>query len=114
MAEGYVNLAPVIAAIHSEAATTRAEVQRQTAVINAKLREAMDEIDRLKAQLNMMEKNAKMRASLQKAISEIIRVRQELDEKFGTHKEIRENMIGILQATDSGLITKETIAKVSE
>lgn len=72
------------------------------------------EINNVKKQLFEMERAAKLRAALQRALTEIVRVRQELEAKFGTQKLVREYMLGILQATDLGLITKTTIAKCTE
>ena len=74
----------------------------------------MQEINYLKAQFVEMQRQQKLQAALQRAITEVIRVRQELEQRFGTHKLVRDNMLGILQATDLGLITKTTISKCTE
>lgn len=77
-------------------------------------RQTMQEINYLKAQFVEMQRQQKLQAALQRAITEVIRVRQELEQRFGTHKLVRDNMLGILQATDLGLITKTTISKCTE
>lgn len=53
-------------------------------------------------------------AALQKAATELIRVRQELDQEFGGYKTVRETMLGVLQATDLALVKKTTISQVTE
>lgn len=77
-------------------------------------RQTMSEIDLIKKQLKEMDRQAKLTAAFQVAVTEVIRVRQELEANFGTHKKVREYMLGILQATDLGLITKSTISKCTE
>lgn len=51
---------------------------------------------------------------LQKAATELIRVRQELEQNFGGYKIVRETMLGVLQATDLALVKKTTISQVTE
>lgn len=56
----------------------------------------------------------KQMASLQQATSELIQVRQELEQNYGNYKVVRETMLGVLQATDLALVKKTTISRVSE
>ncbi len=53
-------------------------------------------------------------AALQQASTELVRVRQELEQNYGNYKVIRETMLGVLQATDLALVKKTTISRVSE
>ncbi|MCR4788397.1 MAG: hypothetical protein K5888_07420 [Lachnospiraceae bacterium] len=53
-------------------------------------------------------------AALQHASTELVRVRQELEQDFGNYKNVRETMLGVLQATDVALVKKTTISRVSE
>ena len=76
--------------------------------------QTMAEINKIRNQLIEMDRRQRMAAALQRALTEIIRVRQELEAKFGNHKLVRANMLGILQATDLALITKTTISKCTE
>ena len=76
--------------------------------------QTMAEINKIRNQLIEMDRRQRMAAALQRALTEIIRVRQELEAKFGNHKLVRDNMLGILQATDLALITKTTISKCTE
>lgn len=61
-----------------------------------------------------MADDQKRAAALQKAISELIRVRQEIGQKYGSYSVVRETMLGVLQATDLALVKKTTISRVSE
>lgn len=60
-----------------------------------------------------MDENKKATA-LQKAATELIRVRQELEHNFGSYKVVRGTMLGVLQATDLALVKKTTISQVTE
>ncbi len=51
---------------------------------------------------------------LQKALTELVRVRQEIENNFGGYKVVRETMLGVLQATDLALVKKTTISQVTE
>lgn len=53
-------------------------------------------------------------AAVQHANTNLLRVRQEIVDKFSGYKEVRETMLGVLQATDSALVRTTTISKVSE
>lgn len=46
--------------------------------------------------------------------TEIIRIRQELEQKYGQYADVRKHTTGILQATDLGLVRKETINTATE
>lgn len=52
--------------------------------------------------------------AIDRATTEIVRVRQELDQKFSNYSVVRETMLGVLQATDLALVKKDTISRVSE
>ena len=61
-----------------------------------------------------MVNDQKKQAALQQASTELVRVRQELEQNYGNYKIIRETMLGVLQATDLALVKKATISRVSE
>ena len=114
MGSNYVDLSGVYRRIEDVRAEVRSAVREITHEVNALHQESMREIEYLQQQLVEMERNARLRDALQRALTEIIRVRQELENKFGSHKLVREYMLGILQANDLGLITKSTISKCTE
>ncbi|MGN0804693.1 MAG: hypothetical protein ACI4MS_04850 [Candidatus Coproplasma sp.] len=117
MAEGYIDLSPIIRAIDTVNSNLRVVSNQVSSVENrveAVRRETMQEIDNVKRQLVEMLRQQKMQSALQIATTEVIRVRQELQKQFGTHQLVRDNMLGILQATDLGLITESTISRCTE
>lgn len=71
--------------------------------INAELKELVAAFEKLKDEQR-----------LQKALTELVRVRQELETKYGDYKVIRDTMLGVLQATDLALVKQTTISRVSE
>jgi len=50
----------------------------------------------------------------QVAETRLVKIRQELETKFGHHAEVRRTMTGILQATDVGIVRQETVSTASE
>lgn len=54
------------------------------------------------------------RTELQLAETRIVKVRQELDQRFGHYDEVRRRVTGILQATDLSIVRQETIRTTSE
>lgn len=50
----------------------------------------------------------------QVAETRLVKIRQELETKFGHHAEVRRTMMGILQATDVGIVRQETVSTASE
>lgn len=89
-------------------------VQGQVVVLQGSLAKAQERIKQLRAYVEEMRREQRNAAALQRALTEIIRVRQELEQKYGKYQEVRDAMVGILQANDHALVTKNTIARVSE
>ena len=121
MADGYIDLSGVYSHINSMARELSGQIRNVNSnveIVNNNLeivrRQTMNEINNIKLQLEEMEKQARFRAALQKAVTEIIRVRQELESKFSTQKKVREYMLGILDASDLALIQKTTISNCTE
>lgn len=89
-------------------------VNGQVVVLQGNLAKTQERIKQLRAYVEDMRREQRNAAALQRAISEIVRVRQELEQKFGKYQQVRDSMLGILQANDHALVTKSTISKVSE
>ena len=109
-----VDLSGVYRRIEDVRAEVRQAAYNLSSQLNEQHHETMSGLNYLKNQLDEMERKAKLRDAFQRATTEVIRVRQELETKFGAHKLVREYMLGILDATESGLVTKETVSKCSE
>lgn len=73
-----------------------------------------NELNNLRKDFFFMMKKQNMQFALQRAVTEVIRVRQELERKFGNHELVRQNMLGILDATDLALIHQTTVTSCSE
>ncbi len=124
MAVGYVDLGPVIHSINSMESAISSKinslhndvdrVNNHVVYVQQQVDQNQQELVYLKRELLNMRLEQKKMAALQRAITEIIRVRQELEQKFGTQKQVRDSMLGILQANDLGLITKSTISQCTE
>jgi hypothetical protein len=54
------------------------------------------------------------RTELQLAETRIVKVRQELEQRFGHHAEVRRRVTGILQATDLAIVRAETVRTTVE
>lgn len=89
-------------------------VQGQMICLQGDLVKAQERIVQLQAYVEKMRREQKNEAALQRAITEIIRVRQELEQKFGKYQEVRDSMLGILQANDRLLVGKDAIVRVAE
>lgn len=82
--------------------------------VNSSVKQINSELNELKNQFRTMIENQRKEALLQRATTEVVRIRQEIDNEFGNYKIVRETMLGVLQATDAALVKQTTISRVSE
>ncbi|KXG90616.1 hypothetical protein [Fannyhessea vaginae] len=71
-------------------------------------------LDKLSKAFYEYVKDAKRAEALAQATTELVRVRQEIEKKFGGYSQVRHAMLGVLQATDLALVKKTTISNISE
>ncbi len=90
------------------------DMDRNVDAVGRSVDQVQEDLAELRAQFQQMMEDQKRAASLQRAATELVRVRQELEQNFGNYRVIRENMLGALQATDLALVKKDTISRVSE
>ena len=124
MSDGYVNLNPILNEISrlsnridSNLNTINDNVGRlynSLAVVSKQVDENYIKLQNLVQEFEEMRKETRQQAALQRALTELVRVRQELQQNFGTQQLVRNHMIGILQANDLALITKTTISQCTE
>ena len=121
MADGYVDLSPVISSINSAMSglssdinSIRYGVDSLRSDVDARMSVVQNDLETLKKDFQEMMAVNERRAALQLATTEIIRVRQELERDFGQFKEVRKHMLGILQATDHKLVRQSTITTRTE
>lgn len=108
-----INLAPLERRLDEVAESTE-RIERELARTNSNLSEVTSELNSLKASFERFMEDTKRATTLQKATTELIRVRQELEQNYGSYKVVRETMLGVLQATDLALVKKTTISVVTE
>ncbi len=115
-----INLSAIERRLDRVAASTD-RIERELTHTNNCLDRVTQEMDELGRELSVLKESferfmdeSKKAATLQKAATELIRVRQELEQNFGGYKIVRETMLGVLQATDLALVKKTTISQVTE
>lgn len=107
--------------VHVDLGPVLREVREQSAVLQRQINSVGAEVDRVNARVEdlaiefqrMMDEQRKT-AAVQQAATELVRIRQELDQEFGNYRVVRETMLGVLQATDLALVKETTISRVSE
>ncbi len=115
-----INLSGIERRIDSVAAATQ-RIEAEIALSNRKIDSVSSDLEKVNRDLQALKSSFerflnehKKTAALQKAATELIRVRQELEQNFGAYKTVRETMLGVLQATDLALVKKTTISQVTE
>lgn len=82
--------------------------------VDNKVREINSQLENLTEEFRAFVELQTRANARQIAHTELIRVRQELAQKFGHYEDVRRNAIGILQATDVGIVKKDTISNATE
>lgn len=109
----HVDLTPVLVAV--DRINSRVDiVSHQVSATQALVNQSLNELADLRRQFEMMMDEQRKAAALQRALTEIVRIRQELEKKFGNQQKVRDNMLGILQASDLSIIKEKTISQCSE
>lgn len=108
-----INLSAIERRLDKVAESTN-RIEREIDQTNRRLMQVTSELNELKASFDRFMDDTKRTNTLQKAATELIRVRQELEQNYGGYKIVRETMLGVLQATDLALVKKTTISQVTE
>lgn len=106
-----------VAGVAAAVAATNGNVSnvgRKVDQVYAKLEQAEKEIRDIKKMLDYMLYDQQMKHNLSVAETRIVKIRQELERKYGNYAKIRSTAVGILQATDVGIVKKDTIGFVSD
>lgn len=72
------------------------------------------DLNKLQEDFQTFVKEKERRDAYQRASTELVSIRQEIERKFGNNEIVRQTMLGVLQATDSKLVRQNTISRVSE
>ncbi|MBV9493745.1 MAG: hypothetical protein JOZ54_05835, partial [Acidobacteria bacterium] len=73
-----------------------------------------DRLDQLYSEFAAFVENDRKEKQKQYAATELVRVRQEIEQKFGHHDIVRRTTTGILQATDLQMIRQNTMHTITE
>lgn len=89
-------------------------VHEAVANVDSNLKVVDDEVGRLARDFHDYVQKAENRHNLALAETRLIKIRQELETKYGYHAETRRTTVGILQADDLELVRKDTITTATE
>jgi hypothetical protein len=91
-----------------------ASVGQAVDTIDGNLKVVYDQVGQLARDFHEYVKKAENQHNVSLAETRLVKIRQELEAKFGYYAETRRNMLGILQANDLYIVRKETITTVTE
>ena len=107
--------------IESMLVTVQKNLEANQAILHVEIGEAQKQIRTVEENLQNLErelmkfwKDQKLANRLGQAETRIVKIRQELDKKFGHYDIVRRMTTGILQATDIGIVKKSTIETATE
>ncbi|MEI7024741.1 hypothetical protein [Paenibacillus sp. y28] len=82
--------------------------------VESEVKNTQARIDALAQEFQDFVKRDLLAKELQLAETRVLKIRQELEHRFGHYEEVRRRVTGILQAVDIRLVKKETIENASE
>ena len=82
--------------------------------VESSVKTVSKELEELRKEFESMRADSERSAAINQASTELVRIRQELEQNFGNYKIVRETMLGVLQATDLAIVRQETISRASE
>jgi hypothetical protein len=89
-------------------------VQGEVSAVGANVSVVYDELGQLAKEFHDYVLQAEMQHNLEVAETRLGNIRQELEQKYGHYGEVRRATVGILQATDLGVVKKTTISNTTE
>lgn len=89
-------------------------VSHQVTAVEQQLQTTNDDLARLAQEFREFVRQDSMHKNVQLAETRLVKIRQELEQKYGHYEDVRRRAVGILQAVDSSLVRKETISIASE
>ena len=89
-------------------------VHGNLSIVSENVKEAYAKIEFLSSEFQDFVQAQNRKNNLQIAHTELIRVRQELEKKYGHYDIVRRTTTGILQATDLSIVKKSTVSNASE
>ncbi|WP_339295341.1 hypothetical protein MKY82_01770 [Paenibacillus sp. FSL W7-1279] len=89
-------------------------VYQQVATVEQQLEDTQSDLALLAEEFREYVRQDGLIKNVQLAETRLVKVRQELENKFGHYEDVRRRAIGILQAVDTSLVRKDTIENASE
>lgn len=90
------------------------QLQGTISRVESDVKQVNSNLSSLRSEFEVFRKDQARSSAINQATTELVRVRQELAQRFSNYSVVRETMLGVLQATDLALVKKETISRVSE
>jgi chromosome segregation ATPase len=89
-------------------------VSNQIAAVEQQLEATKSDLAQLTEEFRRFVRQDAMMKNVQLAETRLVKIRQELEQKYGHYEDVRRRAVGILQAVDSSLVRKETIRIATE
>lgn len=99
-----------LGAIHNDLQTLDSNVE----TANSKIKVVYNEIETLAKEFKAFVELQNKANRLGQAETRLVKIRQELEKKYGHYDNVRRQTLGILQADDLGLVKKDTISNATE
>ena len=100
------NLHDLAQALHS--------TNNNVSIVNQRVELLDAKLEALYNELKKFIESDKKAKELQLAETRLVKIRQELKNKYGYYEEVRKHINGILQAVDSGVVRKDTYTTITE
>ena len=120
MADGYIDLSPIVNAIEhvgdnvSLIGNDLEKVSDNIQVIDGKLSSTQEELADLRRRFEEYVEQAERTANVQRAETKVGTLKADLEREFGHYKVVRRSSVGLLQAFDVGNVSESTASQVSE
>ncbi|MHC5227984.1 hypothetical protein ACYSNW_06840 [Enterococcus sp. LJL99] len=89
-------------------------VNSQVGAVDQNLKTVYQELEGLAREFHDYVNQANMQHNVSLAETRLVKIRQELETKYGHYAEVRRTTLGVLQADDLEVVRKETIKSMSE
>ncbi|MNB98031.1 hypothetical protein D3C75_452730 [compost metagenome] len=89
-------------------------VSNQVTTVEQQLNDTKSDLALLAEEFREYVRQDALIKNIQLAETRLVKIRQELENKYGHYEDVRRRAIGILQAVDSSLVRKDTIENASE
>jgi len=89
-------------------------VSHQVATVEQQLEDTKSDLELLAEEFREYVRQDALIKNVQLAEMRLVKVRQEIENKYGHYEDVRRRAIGILQAVDTSLVRKDTIENASE